>query len=400
MTAHLSAEKLMAHIRALADDIGPRPAGSPREQKAHDYVRRILIETGFAADEIEMLPFRAPDTWGQYLIVPTALALAGNIALSGRRGQLLGGLVSLWAAYSLWLTFRSQRSRIVDALIPTGPSATQIVRVPAKVERRTRLVFIGHVDANRDRLTFSPTNKRFMREAATAGLVGLIVNGVTQLQRAFGPRRAAPRPYNLSVIGLAAGLAALAADEQGGWIDGANDNATAVACLLGLAAQLKANPLDYVEVWFAFTGAEEVGGLGTHALLDRHGETLRDAYFVDFEMVGAGDLAYVSDHGVSYATRYAPDPYSAMLAVETARSNPEFVDVTGRPMTIVEEVGALRGRGYRGLCLVGVGADGFLVNWHQKSDVSANIEPEKVARAARFGLAFAHTLDRHWKHRP
>jgi len=59
----------------------------------------------------------------------------------------------------------------------------------------------------------------------------------------------------------------------------------------------------------------------------------------------------------------------------------------------VEEVGALRGRGYRGLCLVGVGEDGFLVNWHQTSDVSANIVPATLEQAARFGLAFARTLD-------
>lgn len=397
MTEHLAPTALMAHIRALADDIGPRPAGTPREAQARAYVSRVLAEIGF--DQIETLPFRAPETWGWYLALPAALALAGNFALAGRRGRLLGGLLALWAAQAVWSTYRSQRSPVITALIPTGPSATQVVRVPAKIEPRAWLVYIGHVDANRHRLTFSNANKRLMRVYGTAGLLGLALNGLFQLRRAVGSRRAGGGLYNLSVVGMLSALGLLIADEQGPWVDGANDNATAVACLLGLAAHLKASPLDYVEVWFAFTGAEEVGGLGTHALLDAHGETLRDAFFLDFEMVGAGELAYVSDHGVSYLSRYAPDPYSAMLAVETARSNPEFADVRGQAMTIVEEVGALRGRGHRGLCVVGVGADGFLVNWHRRSDVSANIEPDKVARAARFGLAYAHTLDQHWKHR-
>lgn len=398
MSDQLAPDALMTHIHALADGIGPRPAGTPREAQAHAYVRRALADYGF--DDIETLPFRAPETWGWSLMLPAALALAGNFALGGRRGRLLGGLLSLWAAGAVWATYRCQRTPAVEMLTPTGPSATQIVRVPARIEPRARLVYIGHVDANRDRLTFGPAAKQWMQLLSTAGIAGLALNGALQLQRAVGARRAQPGLHKLSVLGIAGALGLLLADEQGAWIDGANDNATAVACLLGLAAHLKANPLDYVEVWFAFTGAEEVGGLGTHALLDAHGAALKDACFLDFEMVGAGDLAYVSEHGVSYLSRYKPDPFSAMLAVDTARANPEFADVTGRPMTIVEEVGALRGRGFRGLCLVGVGADGFLVNWHQRSDVSANIEPARVARAARYALAYGRTLDRHWAHRP
>ncbi|PVE29958.1 hypothetical protein DC030_15445, partial [Enterococcus faecalis] len=67
----------------------------------------------------------------------------------------------------------------------------------------------------------------------------------------------------------------------------------AVAALLGLAAQLKQNPLAHTEVWFAFTSAEEVGCLGMHHLLDEYGHVLNNAYFIDFEMVGRQEIAYV-----------------------------------------------------------------------------------------------------------
>lgn len=398
MADPLAPEALMAHVRTLADGIGPRPAGTPRERRAHDYVRAALAECGF--DQIETLPFRAPRTWGWSLGLPVALALAGNFALAGRRGRLLSGLLALWAARAVWQVYRSQRVPLVAALTPTGPSATQVVRVPARVEPRARLVCIGHVDASRHRPVFSNANKRLVRPSSTAVLLGLAANGLIQLRRAAGPRRAGRGLHTLTALGMLAALGLLIADEQGQWADGANDNAAAVACLLGLAAHLKASPLDYVEVWFAFTGAGEAGGLGTHALLDAHGEALRDAFFLAFEMVGAGDLAYATEHSVSYLSRYAPDPYSAMLAMEAARSSPAFAGVRGRAAAIVDEVGALRGRGCRALCLVGLGADGFPVNWQQKSDVSVNVAPEKVARAARFGLAYAHALDQHWEHRP
>lgn len=389
MTDTLSAETLICYVQALADDIGPRPAGTPREQWAHDAVRKALAEMGIT--DVETIPFEAPRTWGYAMMIPPALALAGNL-LPGRLGRLAGGLLSLHAAYSIHTTARSQRA-ILAALAPMGPSATQVVRIPAAGEPRHKLVFIGHVDANKHRLTFSPTFKHFLKESTTAGIIGLALNGAIQLLRAVGPKRALKTDYRLTLLGIAGALALLFADEQGPWIDGANDNATAVACLLGLAGYFKANPLQHTDVWLAFTGAEEVGGLGTHALLDAYGGELRDAYFFDFEMVGAGSLAYVTRHSsLSSFGTYSPDPESVALAAETARRCPEF-GVKGLPMTIVEEVGALRGRDYRGLCLVGMGEDGYLVNWHQTSDVTANLDPAMLEKAARFGLAFAQTLD-------
>lgn len=385
----LSAENLMAHVRALADDIGPRPAGTPREQQAHDYVRRALAAVDVNA--VETLPFEAPDTWGYSLIFPALVGLAGNL-LPGRLGRLVGGLLSLYGAYAVRQTTGGQRS-LLAGLAPTGPSSTQIVRFPAAEEARHKLVFLGHVDTNKHRLTFGEPNKYFLRESGSLGIILLALNGAIQLLRAVGPKNALKTDYRLSLLGMAAALGLLVADEQGPWIDGANDNATAVACLLGLAGYLRHNPLRHTEVWLAFTGAEEAGDLGAHALLDVYGEQLKEAYFFDFEMVGAGELAYVTRHsGMSGFSGYQPDPESAALAAETARRCPEY-GVKGVPMTIVEEVGALRGRGYRGICLVGVGEDGYLVNWHRSSDISANIMPATLEKAARFGLAFAHTLD-------
>src|SRR5690606_3669457 len=86
-------------------------------------------------------------------------------------------------------------------------------------------------------------------------------------------------------------------DESGPFVAGANDNASGVACLIGLGAVVNAEPLENTEVWLAFTGAEESGCQGIHHLLDAHRVELANAYFIDFERVGAGDIAYVTQHG-------------------------------------------------------------------------------------------------------
>jgi hypothetical protein len=51
MVDPLSAESLMAHIRALAADIGPRPTGQPPEEQARSDIRRVLAEVGITSLE-------------------------------------------------------------------------------------------------------------------------------------------------------------------------------------------------------------------------------------------------------------------------------------------------------------------------------------------------------------
>jgi hypothetical protein len=134
--------------------------------------------------------------------------------------------------------------------------------------------------------------------------------------------------------------------------------------------------------------------VGTHALLDEYGEQqLRSAYFLDFEMVGRGDLAYISRHsGFSYLSGYAPDPESVALVERTASAHRHF-GIYGKELVMLEEVAALRRRGYRGICLVGIDQDGWPANWHRDTDAVGNIEPAALERAARFGMAMLQTLD-------
>lgn len=264
MPAPLSAEHLMRHVRALTDEIALRPAGHPEEDQARAYVREHLQDFGY--DEIETLPFPAPDTWSYSMIYPVLLVLASNgLGCRKRAGRLLGGLLALTDAYFFWKATGSGRHPLTK-LAPRRPSATLIARVP-------------------------PTG---------------------------GP-----------------------------YVDGANDNASAVACALGLAERLKTEPLEHTEVWLAFTGAEEIGCLGTHALLDAYSETLRDTWFLDFEMVGTDEIAYVT----------------------------------------------LRSRGYRGLCLAGFGDDGWLANWHQTIDDTAHLVSAGLEKATTFAWRMLHALE-------
>lgn len=257
---------------------------------------------------------------------------------------------------------------------------------------KRRAVLLGHTDTQRAYPIFRPHFKGEMRGIYSQALVLMGTTALSLLARAGGVRLAAL----LSWVSLAMQLSFLRLSRPGApfpYIAGANDNATAVACLLGIAAALRETPLHETEVWLCFTGAEEVGMLGVHALLDAYGNELRDAQFIDFEMVGSAEVAYLTRHSsLTFFHAYTPDPGSLALAQRTAAAHPEL-RIGARELVIFEEVAALRHRGFAGLCIAGIGPDGWLENWHLPSDVSTNITPDGVERAARFGLALLQTLD-------
>ncbi len=387
----LQSDALMVHVRRLAQEIGPRPAGHLAEAQAQQYIGQVLGALGY--DAIETLPFSTPDTWGYGLANPLALALIGNlIGNHSRTARVLGGVATLAGAYALWRAMCVDRQSLA-ALSPRRRSATLIVRVPPTETPHRIVVLLGHTDSNKHRPTFSPRLKKYILGFSTAGLAAAVGSGIAQIAEGVSGSSGARRFRQLGLGAVIASLLLVLYDETGPYVAGANDNASAVACLLGLAAQLKQQPLRHTEIWLAFTGAEEVGGLGTYALLDAYGEQLRTAWFLDLEMVGTQEMAYVTRHtGFSLFSAYRPDAESLAWAERTSRRHPEM-EIQGREMVIGEEVGVLRARGYRGVCLAGFGADGWLENWHQTSDNVDNLVPAGLEKAARFAWAMLQNLE-------
>jgi Zn-dependent M28 family amino/carboxypeptidase len=172
---------------------------------------------------------------------------------------------------------------------------------------------------------------------------------------------------------------------------GANDNAASVAVNLGLAMQLSREPLETTEVWFAFTGAEEVDHRGLKVLLKEHPE-LRDALFIDLEGVGGGELCYLVQEGIlSY---YNPDPELLRVAEEAAKKR---FDLNVKPgvMPVVDEVQTLRRLGYRAICLAGRDPQtDSLPYWHTCEDTVEHVSAAALGRTAEFVWEMLHGIDR------
>lgn len=384
----MTPDHLMAHVRALCE-IGARPATSEAERRAADYVQTAL--GGYGIADVRRFEFSSISSAGWTFIPYLAMgSLALPAARLGRLGKLIGALTLLVGAYNVREALLAKLP-LYHPLVNQGKSQTIIARIPPAGETRRMAFVVAHLDTNRQRFLLPFVVPGITRALYTVALGLVVAGGVSLLLDALLGRKPVRPIQTAAGLGALAPLLAMIYDETQPYVEGANDNASSVAVALGLAEALAAQPLQHTEVTLLFTGSEETGCVGMEKYLDQYAPP-PDSTFIDLEMVGTGSLCYIQRHGVSLFSDYRPAPQITALAARVAREHPSL-GVTGRPMTILEEVAPLVRRGYEAICIAGYDADGMLPNWHRQTDTLANIQPETLGRAARYTAALLAALD-------
>ncbi len=385
----LQPDRLMQHMNALCKGIGARPACSAQERRAAEYVQIALRAVG--VEQITVQPFRSNTTSGAQAI--PLLALAALAALYGRRGRfgkLIAAALSALSAVNL-RGVMTAKPPFFQPLIGLGQSQNVIATLPPRGEVKRRVYLIGHLDSNKQRFTLPTPQPELMKPFTTLGISALLMNALVQLRRTL-KRKTRYGVWDAFYAALAVGtLAMQVSDERQPYIEGANDNATAVSVLLGLAETLTLAPLANTEVTLLFTGCEEVGCIGMARYLAHFQPPRFNSYFIDYEMVGSGNLCYVTKHGITAFGEYMPDPDLLRFARCAAVQHPQ---VAGRDMLILEEIAVVARMGYKGLCIVGYNQEGRLPNWHRTSDTLENIQSGTLSRAAHFGYTLLQEIDR------
>jgi len=277
------------HVKALAADIGPRPAGSLAERQAFDYVAAQLQAWGY---RVERSPIR-------FAPLPRFFALyaLGGLALA------LGGW---WAASRPWLVvglpvFVVALPQLARWLIPlrarTGESQNLLARVPGAAGR-PELILCAHVDSARASVLRGRFWLRLQSQTMFVALRLAIAIGALAVLAGLG----------LNLPPVLVWAVALAGSVVGGWwvltellnqlgwrgqySPGAHDNASGVGVVLALAEHLAHNPPQGTSLGFLFTGAEETGMHGAEAFAASL--TPGDSTGVlNFDMVGAGNALCV-----------------------------------------------------------------------------------------------------------
>jgi len=377
-------------VRTLAGTIGPRGTGTPGEAAAADFVAERLADLGLP---VERRTFRAVASQNAF---PLSIALVALLAvviypLDGALARWIAATLALLTPFLLWQAIIHSDS-LLGPLLPHVTSRNVVTRLEPQGELCRRAVVLSHMDTNRCRLVWQSSTVRHLEPLTWLTLAILILLGMLYITGALLGGPAWIWWLSLLPAGYQFGsLVTLWRDERTPFSPGAHDNAASVAVALGLAERLAAQPLQNTQVWLAFTGAEETDHAGLKNLLREHDPVLREAAFIDMEGVGSGEIVYLTRQGL--CLHYRPSPDLLALAEKVADRQPDL-DVHAAQMTVEDEVRALRGGGYRAICIAGRDpGTGSLPHWHRADDTEDTVSAQTLEQAAGFVMAMVKALD-------
>jgi putative aminopeptidase FrvX len=169
---------------------------------------------------------------------------------------------------------------------------------------------------------------------------------------------------------------------------GANDNLSAVAVTLGVGKWLQQNPLQHTEVWLVSFACEE-NMRGSKRFAAAHKEDLQNAYLLNFDSVGAGEL-YVLTAEPMYRTILTTHLCEEVVAA----GRDEGLEVPmGVPSFGGTDASNFIKAGLQATAVVGISESGFIDNWHSLNDIPANIDESVLVDAVRLAVSFLRRTD-------
>ncbi|MGW8251643.1 MAG: M28 family peptidase, partial [Anaerolineales bacterium] len=367
------------------------------EARAADHVSERLSALGIP--DVHQQVFTGLRSIWLFLALSFGFALSGHAAFWLLRRPL--GDVAAWvlsatafamAAYLMWRKF-SFRDYPLRASLPHGPSQNVLASLSPVGDLQRQVVFIAHLDSHRAVFWFASD----LLVAIYAFVSPLAVYGLALAPLAYGLAAIS----GLAVLGwlglafavlhFAAWFSGMTAD-VGPFSPGANDNASSVGLALSLAERLTDQPLERTQVWLAFTGCEESGCDGMLAFLDKYGDQLSDALFVDFELVGIGErLAYLQSEGVVRRRRISPDVENLLQRIGAQHA---LQPISAASFGAFTETGVVWERGYRGVTLLALRqGKPYLPEWHRMTDSIDRLQSGTLGRVHALAWALLQEID-------
>ncbi len=376
------AERALSHVRVLART--GRGSTTAAEKQAGEYVQEQLKSLGVR--DIEVQPFSGERSLWLFIALVLGLALVGHAAywlLRKPAGNLPALIISVLAfgfsGYLIWCRF-SGRDYPLRSMLPRAPSQNVIAKLAPSGEAQRRLVLVAHLDSHRAVFWFATDFLvRIFVPISMLTVYGIylaipiyILAALTHWQ-IFGWLGLGIAVFHF--LGWFSGVTA----DLGQYSPGANDNASSAGTLLALAERLQGQPLKNTELWLAFTGCEETSGDGIEALITQTGDLLKQALFVDFEMVGIGEqISYIREEG-TLGRLTIPAEVEALVK-EVGQSyglQPAVTPLVGAST----ECSILLKHGLKAVCLIAHHPGStILPEWHRLTDTPDRLQVTSLER--------------------
>jgi hypothetical protein len=381
MNAPELAERAMLHIRHLAGEIGPRPAGSEQERLAFDYLAACLDQAGLKVER-QPVPFAPSMRFSPPFILAALAMLAGSLFLESLPwlGLLLPLLFAGLPQIAGWYLRGRRRTAASQNLLAVlgGRADAPLFILCAHVDSAPAGPFVSPLwrRLNYHSMDFIQRSAIAVAALALLRLVGFGLPGIlTILVGALGCAAA------LWII-----LTQILSAVSRAWSPGAIDNASGAGLLLALAEHYAAHPPDGRRLGFLFSGAEETGMHGAQAFASRLKTQEPAARLLVLDMVGAGErLHYVTADGVFFPLKTDPE-----LNESIRQANPQAL-----PLRYILRSGdhaAFIRQGFATAALQTAGSSAADLAYHTPADTLDLVQPAALEMTARTILALIQNL--------
>ena len=279
-------------------------------------------------------------------------------------------------------------------LLPKGVSQNAVGVIPPTGETKSRVVLCAHVDTHRTPVFYASKTWNTLFSLLVAGsLVSMLVSALAytlgavfswEWVRWIGLAAAAMEIFAL-VMSLHADFTP--------YSPGANDNASGVGVILGIAQHLVQKPLDQTKVLLVFTGCEETASYGMVSFLDTHADELgKDTVYIIIDQVGFGHLCFLAADGL--IRKHATHPRALELARAAANALPDIITTERVGLAYTDAVPVTK-RGLVALTLCALpppGSDNS-IHWHQMTDTLDHVDPQSLENALDFTWQILKDID-------
>ncbi len=371
-----------------------RPPCSPGEREAAEWLAERLRAAGVGEVALE-----DESSWGTFPPTATSLSVLGAagaaLTLGGRR--LLGGTLSALALAGLVDEIQNG-PRVVRRAVRRERKTVNVVARLGEADAPRTLVVLAHHDAAQTGFMFDQTavaafHKRFPQVIPNiktqppqwwGALAGPAAGVLAALSGRRGPARAG--------IALGAASAVVLGDMwRSQVVPGANDNLSAVGCLVALAEMLRERPVSGLRVWLVSAGAEETLQDGIRGFMERHrGELPADStFFLNLDTVGSPRLVMLEGEGPVWMEHFDEGFRDRVFGLAERRGLRLERGFRARAST--DAVIPAR-NGYPTANVSSVNDYHYLTHYHLPSDTPENLHWDTVAEAARVAYAVADDL--------
>lgn len=384
LTSELSADLAYAHVKRLAGEIGPRPAGSGAENKARDYIDSTLQSYGYSTEQQPFTFLSFTDAGSSVTVttpLQTSIRAAAMAAASSPR--VTGDLVPVGLGLPSDYKDRDVAGKIV--LIERGQITFREKAANAAAAGASGVIIYnngpgsfqgsGLDSSSGPVVAISGEDGEQLRGLAEQGpaRVTLEVKTTSQPSQAFNivanMNRSAPR----IIVGAHFDSVPLA--------PGANDNASGVAVLLEIARVLAKTEMRDEVAFVTFSG-EELGLLGSSAYVHSVSQSGLQAInaMINLDMVGEGSqLTLLHRDGDNVAARIAAEARTQGLVtdVDTCREDSDHAPFARAGVSVFHFF---------------TGIDPY---YHTSSDTAEKVQPEVLARSAQAVLFVMEKIGQH-----